>query len=229
MSSPQMCFPNHCQLCQIAARRSLGLVIPCPKPGTVLGATLANDRFGAASSAYSFDGNDDAISIGPGAQAPFPLTVSLWFNAGDVRFAQIFSNDDTNDAANRWGVGMLVGATGSLGANTYEGFSDPWNRVSHWTVAQGLYSPGDWHHLVIVFNANLDRVIYFDGNPLPGVYSGTGSSMVYGGGNGLIGRMHGNSIPKFQFLGLLDDIQVFAQALSPANVTQLFNLPAECI
>ena len=53
--------------------------------------------------------------------------------------------------------------------------------------------------------------------------------MVYGGGNGLIGRMHGNSIPKFQFLGLLDDIQVFAQALSPANVTQLFNLPAECI
>ena len=196
--------------------------------GTVQGATLVMDRFGNPASAYAFDGVADAISIGPGGQAPFPITISLWFNAGDVRFAQIFSNDDTNDAANRWGIGMLVGATGSIGASTYEGFSAPWNRTTYWASGDNLYAPNEWHHLAIVFNANDDRVVYLDGTVHGGVYSGSGSGMTYGGGNGLIGRMHGNSLPKFQFLGSLDDIKVFDQALTAAEVAQLFSLANGC-
>ena len=197
--------------------------------GTVMGATLASDRFGNPARAYAFDGIDDAISIGPRGQAPFPFTVSLWFNADELRFAQIFSNDDTNDAANRWGIGILLGPTGSVGSNTYEGFSAPWNRVSYNTAAVNLYEPGEWHHVTIVFNGNRDTVIYFDADVLPGVYSGTGSGMVYAGGNGLIGRMHGNSVPKLQFRGRLDDIQVFGQALTAADVKALFELPHGCI
>jgi hypothetical protein len=197
--------------------------------GTVMGATLASDRFGNPARAYAFDGVDDAISIGPRGQAPFPFSVSLWFNADELRFAQIFSNDDTNDAANRWGIGMLVDATGTVGANIYEGFSAPWNRVSYYAAATSLYVPGEWHHVGIVFNGSRSAVIYFDGDEFPGVYSGTGSGLVYGGGNGLIGRMHGNSIPKFQFRGRLDDIQVFGQALTAADVEALFEMPDGCI
>jgi len=195
--------------------------------GTAQGATLVADRFGNPGAAYAFDGVADAISIGPGGQAPYPITISLWFNQATNTFAHAFANDDANDAANRWGIGMLIGPDGHVGANVYQGFSAPWNRLTNSSPA-GLFDLNEWHHVVIVFSAHRDRTIYLDGTEQPSEYSGTGGSMQNSGGSGLIGRMHGNGNPKFQFEGMLDDIKVFDRALTAAEVAQLFTLASGC-
>ena len=195
--------------------------------GTVQGATLVADRFGNANAAYAFDGIADAISIGPGGQAPYPITVSLWFNQAANTFAHAFANDDANDAANRWGVGVWIGPDGQVGANVYQGFSAPWNRLTN-ASPSGVFGLNEWHHVVIVFTAHRDRTIYLDAAEQPSEYSGTGGSMQNSGASGLIGRMHGNGAPKFQFEGVLDDIKVFDRALTASEVAQLFNLADGC-
>ncbi len=195
--------------------------------GTVQGAALAADRFGNANSAYQFDGVDDAISIGPGGQAPYPITISLWFNQTKNTAAHVLANDDANDAANRWGIGMWVGPDGGVGANVYQGFSAPWNRLSNFSP-DNLFGLNEWHHVVIVFAAHQDRTIYLDAVEHPSVYAGSGGTMLYSGGPGLIGRMHANQNPKFQYEGSLDDIKIFDRALTSAEVGQLFNLADGC-
>ncbi len=45
--------------------------------------------------------------------------------------------------------------------------------------------------------------------------------MQYAGGSGMIGRMHANSVPKFQFRGSIDDTRVYSRVLSLEEIEAL--------
>jgi hypothetical protein len=52
--------------------------------GTVSGATLAGDRFGAAGSSYSFDGTSNFIEANLGTVLSCPITMSVWFLSDQI-------------------------------------------------------------------------------------------------------------------------------------------------
>lgn len=193
--------------------------------GTVSGATLTTDRFGNPNSAYHFNGIDSFIDIGNGVQPPFPLTVGLWLNAGDLRKGSVFRNDALNDAANRWGLALHTTSTGHVNSATYEGFSVSSNRLTY-TSTDSVYLPNEWHHYAVVFNANNDREIYWDGVLIGGTFSGTGSSMLYSGGDGQLGVDYNNLTPINAFLGDLDNITVHSRTLSALEIQDLMNFSA---
>ena len=58
--------------------------------GTVIGATLTEDRLGNIGRAYEFDGSDDYIEVGNSESLNFTssFTVSLWIRAGTLGLEQ---------------------------------------------------------------------------------------------------------------------------------------------
>jgi len=189
--------------------------------GTIFGATLTTDRIGNPNSAYYFNGIDNYIDIGTGVKPNFPLTVGLWVNADTIQEASVFRNDTVNHASNRYGLDLRIANGGVVYSNTYEGFSAPWNRISHVSV-DPLYSPGEWHHYAVVFNAASDRELYWDGVLVNATFSGTGSGMLYSGGSGALGID-----AQYPLLGSLDNITVHNRSLSSLEIQDLmdFNVP----
>ena len=196
--------------------------------GEVFGASLVVDRFGNSTSAYSFDGVDDYIDIGDDIKPPLPMTVSLWGKVGtpDPIAAPLFRNDTVNHAADRYGVAIGFREDGTAFAETYEGFSAPWNRQS--IISSAPLSVYDaWQHLVVVFQSHDDMHLFLDGveqevtSP-----SGTGESMAYSSsGHGAIGMDYTGSARYYN--GCVDDVRVYDRALSDEEIEALTNLAAD--
>ncbi len=71
---------------------------------TVNGPVLTTDRFGAANSAYYFDGVDDYIQLtgGVGMKPTFPMSISAWVNirSNVSGVNNVFNNDYVDNEFN---------------------------------------------------------------------------------------------------------------------------------
>jgi hypothetical protein len=117
--------------------------------GTVFGATLTEDRFGNANSAYNFDGVNDYINLGNSLNFPSwdTYSVSIWF-----------LNDGGGDSTAR-GYGQKILSKGAF----YTDFhlllrQEPDNHIAWWSDQGGFVSIVDtttdyrdnaWHHVVL--------------------------------------------------------------------------------
>ena len=187
------------------------------------GVTFVPDRFGVSDSACSFDGISGYVNIGSGVKPMFPLSVSLWvevpFTLGQYA---LFRNDIADNNSYRYGVTLTGYGAGALRAMYFEGFSASWNRVGYISTADSLLVPGDWHHWVTVFAGHMDIQMYWDGQPVPGEYSGTGSGMTYSTADGALGHWDLSPPDGLFFGGCLDDVRVYDRTLSAADVAQLY-------
>ncbi len=114
--------------------------------GTVFGATLTQDRFGASNSAYSFDGNDfikASASILPSTER----TASLWFKA-----------DRVDNHLCQLGYGG--GGVGPPGTSWFMcGNPSSFHMSSHWgSNAIEFFnndgSVGEWFHFAVTTDSN---------------------------------------------------------------------------
>lgn len=195
--------------------------------GTVIGPTLADDRFGNLNSAYSFDGVNDYINIGNNVKPPLPFTVSTWIKVETIDNRCVFRNDRYNNASNRNGVALMVYSDGTVAAHVFEGFSASWNRQSK-ISSDSVITVGSWHHFAVVFNAHNDMQLFWDGEEIDGYYreDGTGSGLSYSTADGAIGLYYQNiggaGAAKY-FHGCIDDICVYGRSLSAAEIAELYN------
>jgi len=194
---------------------------------TVVGATLTQDRFGAANRAYAFDGVDDYIVYGNHVKPPFPFSISLWAFPSDTSKsqAQEFIVGDTT-----WGAGtfddryqgfkvhMTFDPSGGIrGQFGNGGIPSGANRREQSTVDPVL-GTDRWHHIAVVFAAAADIRIYVDGVQRATENGpGTAGAIAYSARPGTIGA----APPHAFYEGSLDDIRVFGRALSGQEVAAL--------
>jgi hypothetical protein len=180
--------------------------------GTVIGASLTTDRFGNSNSAYSFNGVSNYITI----NNTFDLeerTFNIWFNPSTI-------NSTTGT--------IVVSDNPSLNNGVSQARVIKISNVDNLQVASGvlvgLYigcstSTNNWQMLTYVRTAS-EVKLYYNGNFVTTTPSGN-----YVSGNGNSKTVFGadrNLLTDF-YNGNIDDIGIWNRALTPSEVTQLYN------
>jgi len=182
--------------------------------GTLInGATYAT---GKINEAFSFDGVNDYLSL-PVASINLLNTysISLWVKSSNI-------------GANGSPISNLTGAPyyGYV-ITLYAGavYFDVYNNSSAYRAnTANILSNNIWYHIVVVFQAGSPSLIYVNGssssitsnNTINPTYQGTEKPSI---GIQLLGAALSNP-----FLGLVDTTTIWTRVLTPAEVTELYNL-----
>lgn len=193
--------------------------------GTVMGASLAPDRYGNPNSAYLFNGATDYIELNNN----FPVithsdfSISAWTQVlgpggGVSGFNQVF-NQRSDNTINTAAIGLV--ATDNLG-NTVVAVRGQGGSTELVTAAY----PNDtaWHHLVgVVDSAAGQLLLYIDGSLVnTSNYSQAGGNFTAGVDYVAIGRQFYQNASQGQFNGSIDDVQIYDCALTENEVIGLF-------
>jgi hypothetical protein len=181
--------------------------------GTVIGATLTEDRFGKANQAYHFNGSDQVVQV---PSKPYlslssdEASVSFWAKfEGSSSTRHILGKSDGAFNNNKW-IFYYTSFQVSLHVYRISGgstFSAP-GAFSYDTTA--------WHHFTMT-KSGTTYTMYIDGrnvargsgpNPLPS----TASPFTIGSVEGL-----------GWFQGSLDDVRVYNRCLNNSEVRYLYN------
>jgi uncharacterized protein (TIGR02145 family) len=184
--------------------------------GTVNGAILTTDRFGNQNGAYSFDGTSDEISIfNSFINLVSDFTISCWMNSSDITKIQqcIFNS------INHTGFGVELNNE-NLPPNKLTYAVGPAN--AHWSLlyAQGSYNQFQnniWYNIVFI-KSGTTYTLYqnnqFDGSSI------VSASISY---NQSVGIRFGSIGGAEFFKGKLDDFGIWNRALTPQEITNLYN------
>jgi hypothetical protein len=190
--------------------------------GTVNGATLVEDRFGNAGSAYSFDGLDDYIianaSTALDASSYSEITLSAWVNTVEFSPTGSASKIITHtsiDGSNGQQYALSVQHDSALyflaGTGQFEA-----NGIN---VSSAVLFTNQWQHAIMTYDGESVR-FYINGNL---VFTKQESDNFP---TSPTGALVFSSIQSSQYNrlynGLLDDIAIYNRALTPEEVTQLY-------
>ena len=187
--------------------------------GTVNGATLTEDRFGKAKSAYSFDGKDDYIGVPDNEMFTLgsdPFTISVWVNVANIesRGAPFLGHDEGGGEYNKW-----VFWLDSLGHGDPSGLALRFHLNSPTFAGldpvYALWNPnrGQWYHTALTRNGDV-YTLYINGL---NVATRTNSSTIPNPqAEFTIGKAE-----AFFFNGSIDDIRLYNRALTATEVQAL--------
>jgi hypothetical protein len=187
--------------------------------GVVNGATLAEDRFGNAGSAYSFDGND-GITMPPSDILNIALSdfsISLFMKPSNSDGLKNIIGKRYYSLGNGYSVNIENGRVFSelLDANS-----------TTYTGSTTEVALNEWQHVCATFDRDGYSSIYLNGQlegSLP-ILNESGdlsnSSELFIGYFAPVGPDCFNGCLFFE--GLLDDIAIYNRALTPAEIAQLY-------
>lgn len=189
--------------------------------GTVTGASLTTDRFGNPNQAYSFDGSD-YINCGNNATWNLLLSPGITMSAW-VKTSATFSNSLAG-IITRWGGTSSSDEYGFFLANTTGRPTMAINTPSvNGIAATTNINDNAWHQVVFTFDkATGVHKMYIDGVQ---VYTNTiagGIATITVPQSVIIGAQWGNGSLSRYFNGSIDDIGIYAEALSAQDVTTLY-------
>ncbi len=179
--------------------------------GTVSGATLVSDRWGNPSSAYSFDGVNDYISVvsSPSLNFQDAVTINFWIKVEEFFVRESYPLSHGN-WENRWKVSIT-------------------NKHIRWTVKSNLgikdldseteLIQNNLYNVTVLYDG-IDYEIYINGE-LDAFTSFSGLILTTP-----IDFMIGQVLPgnnQYNFKGVLDDIRIYNYALSYGNIQALYD------
>lgn len=160
------------------------------------------------------------------------------FNSGDFSLVSWVKTTDTSadafvlskhDAGTANGYILFnntSGGGGATGKATFYGSeSTPLSPTSTTTVTDG-----QWHQIVGVYHTGGTHSVYVDGSPVEAstasntIVSNT-SAFIIGG----LGERFANNTPEALYTGLIDEVQVYDQALTDTQIDFLFQNPAQVV
>jgi hypothetical protein len=186
--------------------------------GTVFGATLTEDRYGKADSAYHFDGVNDYINIGNTLNFPAwdTYSVSVWFlndGGGDLSDGYGQKIIDKTTWYSDFYLSVASHSSGFLVWKTYQGGSGDIAQFSD-------YRDSTWHHIVINKNGTSGE-LWVDGQ-LVGtsgvIKTVTNSQPVLFGYS-----FSGDGFQRKYWSGKIDDIRIYNRTLTDVEIGELFN------
>jgi phosphodiesterase/alkaline phosphatase D-like protein len=188
--------------------------------GTVNGATLTTERFGAANGAYSFDGLNDYIAIAPSSLVDneTAATLSFWIKRG--------ATDD-------YGLPIHTGNQGYLNTqvkkdsvlvavctnSSYDG-SAPTEFGVKWTYIQQT----QWNHVILRYDGTAKNLrLYINGIQKKEVFAegniwSPQSAYLAFGVYYLFGTPHHG-----YYKGILDDVRLYKRALDNSEIQSLYH------
>ncbi len=179
--------------------------------GTVSGATLVEDRFGNANSAYHFDGVNDYIRVPNNSSINFQeaITISFW-----MKIEQLFDRESFPIShggwENRWKVSIIPEKRLRWTVKTGTGIKD--------LDSQAQLSTDVYYNIVVLYSGS-DFEVYINGeldasSSWSGLISTTSLDLT-------IGRyLPSNS--DYNFKGVLDDIRIYDYTLSITEIQNLY-------
>jgi hypothetical protein len=214
--------------------------------GTVTGATLGADRHGVAGMAYSFDGDEDFISLAnPQGLAKQVASVAFWVKANtDYRSSILSLNYEANQTVNAdISIGnnrtftleneMVISARRDdahfLGTNPLHTIYNIVGYVDD--ERSGLFNEA-WHHVVMTYSGEANGTsVYVDGTAKPVSLGDLSFPMDPGKFAGLcpvdfayIGILKENGNFRADANASIDELRIYDRALSSAEVVALYQL-----
>jgi hypothetical protein len=192
--------------------------------GTVNGAMLTSDRFGVANKAYSFDGTSQNIVVANSSSLNVnEISIAVWYNANGGQMAVIAKNDQSNST--QYSYGMYHQFTwNSFGPGLYcstgIGSCGITDRFEHWGI-DGVIPSNEWVFVVYTIDNLGNSKTYFNSVLVESYISqnliscnSPSSTLRFGGPHWYTYNM---------FAGLIDDIGIWNRALTPQEITDLYN------
>lgn len=189
--------------------------------GTVTGASLTADRFGAPNKAYRFGGQNAYITAPiDNAFLAGDFTVSVWFNATD--FANGWPTLLDIESFNLSVGGLLCGCSGPGHLISYSSFAP---RTFSWFLDRADQTPVGTFNQVVITKAGSVATMYL--NSAVEVQGVASSPTVKPGSSLWIGRSQasipaGDNPAGYVFHGVLDDVRIYNRALSAQEVKDLY-------
>lgn len=205
-------------------------------PGAV-GSAVVTGVTGISGNAYQFGnlfGQNDIVDM---ANAPFldeirttkALTYTAWIKSTDTssgRNTVICAADTALD--NSYVDCGIAGAGANLGALSGRlrpnGNIDNTEIFSNTAPSTTLVNTDTWHHIALTVDLTAHVIRIF----VDGVQVGENNAVTAAAfpvfNNFEIGRL-GRKVPTDAYQGLVDDVQVYSEALSPARIASLFAMP----
>lgn len=176
--------------------------------GDVYGAVFENGKFGDAA---SFDGADDYIDVG-NVQDKQHYTLSTWIKPNVLdQNRTIISAWDSTDSSAHWRI-ILRGNSNKEGVLLHRDGAD--NLVQ---LVGGNLSANSWNHLCAWWNGSTLK-LYVNGKH---VASTNCSGMETAPDSWNIGRQ-GHAQAEY-FDGLIDDVRIYPRALTPHEISAIYN------
>lgn len=190
--------------------------------GTVNGATLTTDRFGNSNSAYSFNGVNNFISC---------LNNNIPAGNSSRTFSAWFYLTPTNGYSDGYSVlsyGTNTFPDGRLNDIFIKENEVEFNTHMNYSInTNPLNNNNLWHNIVVVYNnTNVSSIIIY----LDGIQIQTSNFNLVNlntlntlNTNLLFGKSIVQYASNFYFNGKIDDIGIWNRALTPQEITQLYN------
>jgi len=198
--------------------------------GTVNGATLTEDRFGNADSAYKFDGQDDYIDLGQvktNISSKFSISAEIKAPLDRSAFRVVLSKG--LKSRSHFEVYIEKSRTSRYIPGEFRFYSPNLQGTGASGTVIGDFGSGKvvdddtFHHLVVTYNGST-TTFYLDGfkvykESTTGVYVDETAQF-------FIGRQTHTAHGKMSFKGVIDEVRIYNRALSENEIQQLYHLVA---
>jgi len=195
--------------------------------GTAIGATFVS---GMVDQAFSFDGNDDYLSVpdDPSLRATSEITFEFWVNFNTLPSGPFSSSlaicEKDNDYVLSWRAD-----TQRLELSFFDTLASPGYRIGANILLADI--TGVWHHIAItsansVGQPTAEFHFYLDGVEEPN-FPNVNSPSVLGGWNTgasgelYIGRRTQISSGELYFDGIIDELTIFDRMLDPSEIAEI--------
>jgi hypothetical protein len=197
--------------------------------GTIQGAAaLTLDRYGNANSAYNFNGSTQYVSTATLVASPGPqnFSISVWFKTSTAGGKLVGYGSAQTGASGQFDRHIYMNNSGQIYYGIYPGAVKTINTAA-------AYADGNWHHVVATTSTTNGSHLYVDG-ALQAVDVTMTTCQAYSG-YWRVGYDNLNiwtSAPtNYFFTGSLDDIAVYNNEITPAQVYTLYGAgsPPACL
>jgi len=194
--------------------------------GTVNGATLGTDRFGEENKAYSFDGDNDYISVShnPNLNLTGEFSISLWIN---VESFDGVAGGQYHDFT--WVALLSKGQWGSNGTWSLLFSTHPDEaKLGFYGEPEAYYSDlfslnlNNWKKLTLIQNTESEMSHFIGDRRLGYPVENNGVSASLNSSDNLSIGFGNHSTHPYYFSGLIDDIRIYDRALSEDEIELLY-------
>ena len=188
--------------------------------GTVNGAILSTDRYGAINHSFYFDGQNDFIGVNAvPSLLPSNLTISTWIKIPSLYTA----NNPIGRIIRTRFFGYILYFDSISRSIKFETFNNSFSPPVICVSSGVNYNDDLWHHIVVTFDGYLNKLMV-DGILVASIPS-VGPNLYYqSDGLVTIGKDGNNTHPQTaHYQGWIDDIGIWNRALTPQEITNLYN------
>lgn len=194
--------------------------------GNVVGSTITEDRKGKANSAYSFDGNNDYIDLGPKVGNGI-RSISLWFrldlniDASLDRHVALLTREGDYNNYSEFSLSFFPYGLGGTGTPGKLRFFYSVNKETYYDIQSNssTWQKDRWYHIVAIIHPTEGMKMYIDNIKQADTehyYYATESCQL----NAYIGSW--GVLPNRYFTGKIDDVVFHNRALTEPEVNELF-------